>query len=161
MLPQSETVYTGTLVPNAPPDMFCALGKYDQKIYIVPSSNLVVVRMGSAADSTTDALSVFDNALWGYIDSLTCSAAPLAVNNLPAAQPIGIYPNPVTNMVYLQAGESGLYRKIYMYNVLGKLVAQYTFTTKLDLSALAAGIYVLRVTDVDGNTVATFKIVRQ
>jgi CubicO group peptidase (beta-lactamase class C family) len=70
-LPQSQLEFPGTLIPNAPSDMYAALGKNDQKIYIVPSKKLVVIRMGDAADGENFALSSFDNDLWGKINALT------------------------------------------------------------------------------------------
>ena len=71
-LPQSQLEFPGTLIPNAPSDMYAALGKNDQKIYIVPSKKLVVIRMGDVAnpDNPTFALSGFDNELWGKINAL-------------------------------------------------------------------------------------------
>lgn len=69
-LPASQLEFSGELVPNAPYDMFAALGKNDQKIYVVPSKKLVVVRMGEVADNETFALSSFDNDLWGKLNSL-------------------------------------------------------------------------------------------
>jgi len=69
-LPQTQLEFPGTLIPNAPSDMFAALGKNDQKIYIVPSKKLVIVRMGDAADGENFALSTFDNDLWGMINAL-------------------------------------------------------------------------------------------
>jgi CubicO group peptidase (beta-lactamase class C family) len=56
-LPQSQFEFPGSLIPNAPKDMYCALGKNDQKIYVVPSKKLVVIRMGNAADNANAALS--------------------------------------------------------------------------------------------------------
>jgi len=50
--------------------MYCALGKNDQKIYIVPSKKLVIVRMGNAADDDNFALSPFDNDLWTKINAV-------------------------------------------------------------------------------------------
>jgi CubicO group peptidase (beta-lactamase class C family) len=67
-LPQSQFEFSGSLIPNAPSDMYCALGKDDQKIYIVPSKKLVIIRMGYSADETNFALSDFDNVLWGKIN---------------------------------------------------------------------------------------------
>ncbi|MDT0557051.1 serine hydrolase [Ichthyenterobacterium sp. W332] len=69
-LPQSQIQFNGELIPNAPADLFCALGRDDQKIYIVPSENLVVIRMGAAADNVNFALSDFDNQLWLRINAL-------------------------------------------------------------------------------------------
>ena len=51
--------------------MYAALGKNDQKIYVVPSKKLVVIRMGDAADDENFALSNFDNELWEKINALT------------------------------------------------------------------------------------------
>ena len=51
--------------------MYCALGKNDQKIYIVPSKDLVIIRMGQAADDDTFGLSTFDNDLWEKINLVT------------------------------------------------------------------------------------------
>jgi len=42
MLPSTQTEFSGELVPNAPTDMVAAMGKDEQRIYIVPSKNLVI-----------------------------------------------------------------------------------------------------------------------
>ncbi|MEN8885860.1 MAG: serine hydrolase [Winogradskyella sp.] len=68
-LPQSQVEFTGSLIPNAPSDMYAALGRDDQKIYVVPSKDLVIVRMGNAANDQNFALSNFDNELWSYINA--------------------------------------------------------------------------------------------
>lgn len=69
-LPQSQLQFTGSLIPAGPSDMFMALGKDDQKIYVIPSKKVVVIRMGNAADGTNFALSGFDNELWQKINAL-------------------------------------------------------------------------------------------
>ena len=69
-LPQTQLNYTGSLIPNAPNDMYMALGKNDQKIYIVPSKKMVVIRMGDAAEASNFALSTFDDVLWQKINAL-------------------------------------------------------------------------------------------
>lgn len=70
-LPQSQLQFSGSIIPDAPNDMFMALGKNDQKIYIIPSKKMVVVRMGDAADNVNLALSDFDEILWKKINALT------------------------------------------------------------------------------------------
>ena len=69
-LPASQLEFPGKLIPNAPDDTFAALGKNDQKIYVVPSKKLVIIRMGEVADEDNFALSSFDNDLWGKINPL-------------------------------------------------------------------------------------------
>ncbi|EDP70360.1 hypothetical protein FBALC1_06373 [Flavobacteriales bacterium ALC-1] len=69
MIPGVQNVNGGSLIPNAPADMIAALGAQDQKIYIVPSQNLVVVRSGNAAGLEELASSSFDNELWAKINA--------------------------------------------------------------------------------------------
>ena len=70
-LPQSQFQFQGSLIPEGTNDMFMALGRNDQKIYVVPSKKMVVIRMGDAADGENFALSDFDNILWEKINALT------------------------------------------------------------------------------------------
>ena len=72
MVPGSQTVYQNTLIPNAPADMFAAMGAEDQRIYVVPGKNMVIVRMGDASDpqNPSFALSGFDNDLWEKINAV-------------------------------------------------------------------------------------------
>lgn len=76
MLPSTQLVFDGPLVPNGPPDLRMALGKNDQKIHIAPSAGLVIVRMGESAGETTLAASSFDNQIWAHLNllSLGCGA---------------------------------------------------------------------------------------
>lgn len=62
----------GWLIPKGPRDLVCALGAGDQKVYVVPSLDLVVVRLGGAAGEVSAAGSSFDSELW----SLISEAAP-------------------------------------------------------------------------------------
>jgi hypothetical protein len=50
--------------------MFMALGKNDQKIYVIRSKKMGVIRMGNAADNVNLALSDFDDVLWQKINAL-------------------------------------------------------------------------------------------
>ncbi|MEC4003921.1 serine hydrolase [Flavobacterium sp. SUN052] len=69
-LPQSQLQLSGSIIPSGPSDMFMALGKNDQKIYVIPSKKMVVIRMGDAADNVNLALSDFDDVLWQKINAL-------------------------------------------------------------------------------------------
>jgi CubicO group peptidase (beta-lactamase class C family) len=51
MLPQSQTVFPGMLIPQGPADMYQAMGKNGQFLMVVPSQGLVIVRMGGSADN--------------------------------------------------------------------------------------------------------------
>ena len=72
MIPGEQTIFTGALVPNAPLDMVAAMGANDQRIYVIPSKKMVVVRMGEASDPSNPnfAVSGFDSELWAKINAL-------------------------------------------------------------------------------------------
>ena len=72
MIPGGQTFYPGSLIPNAPADMYAAMGAEDQRIYVVPSKKMVVIRMGDASDplNPSFAVSGFDNELWGKINAV-------------------------------------------------------------------------------------------
>jgi len=66
-LPQSTLTFSGALIPNAPADLIAGLGKNDQKLYVVPSQGLVIVRMGGTAGMGLLGPSSYDNELWEKI----------------------------------------------------------------------------------------------
>lgn len=72
MVPGAQTVYPTTLVPNAPADMYAAMGAEDQRIYVIPGKNMIIIRMGEASDPANPnfALSGFDNDLWQKINAV-------------------------------------------------------------------------------------------
>jgi CubicO group peptidase (beta-lactamase class C family) len=72
MAPGSQLKFPGPLVPEAPSDMYTAMGADEQRIYVVPSKNMVVIRMGEGADAgaVNLAISGFDNTLWQKINAV-------------------------------------------------------------------------------------------
>ena len=68
MVPTLQTVYPVSLASNAPADMIMALGKDDKKIYVIPSLDVVVARLGdNATGNSLLGPSSFDNELWGKL----------------------------------------------------------------------------------------------
>ncbi len=72
MIPGGQTSYPGTLVPNAPAEMYAAMGAADQRIYVVPSKKMVIIRMGEASNPANPnfAVSGFDNELWSKLNAV-------------------------------------------------------------------------------------------
>jgi hypothetical protein len=69
-LPNSQTEFSGSLMPYVRKNLFFALGKNDQKIYIVPSKDLVITRIGEAAVTSNFGFSTVDVELWRKINTL-------------------------------------------------------------------------------------------
>jgi CubicO group peptidase (beta-lactamase class C family) len=69
-VPGSTELFSGFLIPNAPSDLIAGLGARDQKLYVIPSMNLVIVRMGDAGNGQQLGPSSYDNDLWEKINAV-------------------------------------------------------------------------------------------
>lgn len=145
MTPQVQFVFNGSLIPNAPTNMFCALGKNDQKIYIIPGQNLVIVRQGNTAGGFNLASSAFDNTLWDYINKLSCG---VSVKELESSADLVAYPNPANSSITVESTGIALSRAS-ICNLYGCPVSiPSTMTEKqvsFDLSTLPAGVYTMEL----------------
>lgn len=137
LYPRLQINFPGPLVPTAPADMYAALGKNDQKLYIVPSQGLVIVRMGNDASDGPLAISGFDVELWERISGLACTTA---TEDLPAENGLQVSPNPTNGRVQLEAPEQ--ITRLSLRNLRG----QYwplPVQAHLDLSNFPPGVYFL------------------
>ena len=66
-LPGSTQTFTCKLIPNAPDDLIAGLGANDKKLYVIPSKNMVIVRLGPAANEEDLGPTSYDNELWGKL----------------------------------------------------------------------------------------------
>lgn len=95
MLPQTQLVFPGALNKDAPRDMFAALGKNGQLLNVVPSMNLVVVRMGDAPDNSL-VPTILNNQIWQRLNLVIASPTSVdAAGAMPMAFGLAQnFPNP-------------------------------------------------------------------
>lgn len=154
--PLFQTDFNGPLVPNAPSDMYAGLGKNDQKIYIIPSMDMVIVRVGDASGQPTLALSSFDNELWGLLKGVFCSR--VSVNEVISNKNVKIYPNPATNILTIETDDEAT---VEIFSTDGKRVlkTQVNNTSTINIGSLSKGVYVIRSTN--KNSVSTAKFIKE
>ena len=87
--------------------------------------------------------------VWG-----TCPTASIDDQNYLN---ISIYPNPISDIVYLDGNYSQL--KAVVYDILGKQVMNEPITDYIDISQLDKGVYILKL--YDGVKVTTQRIVKK
>ncbi len=122
MLPGLPFRFNGTLSPPAPNDAYAALGKNGQMLQIIPSKNMVWMRMGESPDDKNPLVSVtYADEVWNYINALNCENA--AVEGIPGKNNIDLYPNPVVRGGYIQFS-TFLTSEMDIYDVYGRLWAQ-------------------------------------
>jgi CubicO group peptidase (beta-lactamase class C family) len=144
MQPGLQLVTNTNLVPNAPNDMYAAMGKNDQRIYIVPSQKLVVVRQGNEAYASALAISQFDNELWMKINNLTCGN--VAVNNSNQLRGVNIFPNPTKNKLTITSNHKHIQLELYSMNgMLIEKIDTIKSTNTIDLTTRSNGIYFLKI----------------
>lgn len=152
MLPSIQFVFNYGLVTNAPPDMFAALGKNDQKIHVVPSKGWVVVRMGNDGGFNGPGGSqvpiVFDAAMWDYLNALECT--PTAVLT-PIDARLRVWPNPTVTGWNVEAVMP--IDQVALYTLTGRLVIDYQgdggFKAFVPAEGLGTGAYLLKVVSGD------------
>jgi hypothetical protein len=157
MIPQSQFVFPASLVPNAPADMFCALGKNDQKIYVIPSTNMVVIRMGNDAGFPALAVSAFDNELWGKLKDIFCT--PTSSIQAINSNNISVHPNPANDIININAPDD---YTASLHNIAGHIIATYNITkgsNSINTQQLQAGTYYIRLSNQQENK--TIRFVKQ
>jgi hypothetical protein len=112
-----------------------AAGKNDQRIYMVPSLDLVVIRQGEAADSSLLALSAFDDDLWQAIMKVLCQTVSLEAN--PAEEYV-LYPNPSEGVLFLEGPWS---QDLVLRDIAGRKHLLRFESGVVNISHLPEGIY--------------------
>ena len=138
MVPTLQVVLQGNLVPNAPADMFSALGKNGQIINIVPSQNLVVVRMGNSDGSPVPITYV--NEIWKRLNKIICK--PTATADLESTQ-FELFPNPSSDVITIQSDTQAT--DIQVFNELGQAMQVVVNDRTLHIQHLPKGIYFLKI----------------
>lgn len=135
MIPQLQLVFDGSMCPNAPEDMYSALGKNGQILNVVPSENLIVVRMGDKPAEGYDGIAtVFNCEIWDFLNEIRDSQNSIADENFP----IKIYPNPASANLRIEV--AGDYK---ILDCRGSIVAEGESLGELDLdvSFFSSGVY--------------------
>lgn len=141
MTPQLQFVFNGSISPNAPDDMYVAAGKNGQYINVIPSENMVWIRMGDAADNSLVPFT-FNDDIWGYINQLPCDLLSVA-SHFDYPNQKTVYPNPVQDQLYIN-GET-INTNYAILNSLGEQVALGIYDHSIDVSGLLSGTYYLKL----------------
>ena len=141
MVPFSQFVFPGQVIPDAPGDMISAMGKNGQFINVVPSENVVWIRMGDAPDSS-DVPFLLNNNIWKYINALQCGNVGVNEYSLTAEQ-ISIFPNPAEDFVQVKSNNTGIDR-IEVLNLQGEKIKN-TDGNRIGVSELKSGFYFLKI----------------
>jgi CubicO group peptidase (beta-lactamase class C family) len=152
MVPTSQVVFNTALAPNAPSDMYAAMGKNGQLINVVPSQNLVMVRIGDAPGDNGEVPITFNNEIWFHLNKVICGQSN-ALNGYFGSNQIELFPNPVKGVLQLRGILPGEILGLSLYSVEGALQEHFEPAVQLNLGDLEQGIYFLHIETVKGRVV--------
>ncbi len=115
-VPGLQFSFSGRLCPDAPTDMYAALGKNGQIINVVPSQNLVMIRMGDG-DGVSLVGTQYNDYIWLRINDLACTNS---TEEIDENFKIKTVPNPSKGQFTLEGIETS--DQIVIYNTLGQKV---------------------------------------
>ena len=133
MLPDFEASLPGPLIPQAPSDMYMGLGRNDQKLYVIPSQSMVIIRMGNPPTGSEPMQIAYDRQMWELISALPCATSVTETNDVD--MPL-TWPNPVVDVLH-HRGTSVVVRTID-----GRVVRSET-AQAVDISNLPSGVYLV------------------
>ncbi len=140
-LPGLQLTFNGDITPNAPSDMYAAMGKNGQLINIVPSLGMIVVRIG---DSPNSALvpTIYQNDIWEKLNAAMCNSVSLVENK---KTPILVYPNPVESVLNIDLQDNKGFKNLSVYSLVGQKVLNSNTHQNIDVSSLEAGVYIVKI----------------
>ena len=143
MTPGLQFVFPGSLCPNAPNDMFAAEGKNGQILNVVPSQNVIVIRMGDEPSDNGAVPINFNNDLWIYLNKIMCKTTK--VNEVSSSEPLEIYPNPAGETFSVSGIPHDVFVSGKIYDLQGKQCLSFNQVNQISVSTLETGVYYVLV----------------
>ncbi len=151
MVPGVQFVFPGSLMPHAPDDMISALGKDGQYVDVVPSQNIVLIRMGNAPGEGEVPLTLNDH-IWEHMNGLACGTT--AVDDIDSnGASIIVYPNPASDQFTVSMPDQ--YFDLAVYNSHGQKLVQHAgcFDRHVVRDEWGSGVYLVKVSSADGRKI--------
>jgi len=141
MVPGLQFVLPGSMMPDAPDNLYAALGKYGQYINVVPDQGLVLIRMGNNPEAVPVPY-LFNNLIWQKLNDILC---PMTATESPASDDQGMHTSFAGGILRVQWPHASYHAQVY--DVTGRLLASgagMDGTCRIPLPPGAGGMVVLR-----------------
>lgn len=153
ILPSSTFSIAGSISPDPPNDLILAAGAQGQFCAVVPSQNLVMIRMGGSSSPNlvpTD----FHNDIWKQLNQVMCTSTAVTQ---PYSSDIQLFPNPATNQITLKTTNSAPI-STYIYNAAGQLIQKNNNLFSFDISTYPSGFYFIKI--IQNGEIQTLKFLK-
>jgi CubicO group peptidase (beta-lactamase class C family) len=149
MVPTSQIVIPGSYAPNAPSDMFAAIGKNGQIASISKSTGLVMIRMGDAPGSAIEVPTQFCDQIWFNLNKVMCGRQTGVQENKEELN-IRVFPNPASTRLMVEVQDKAPFNVI-LTGLTGTIVLEAANLSSIDISSIPAGLYIVTVCTAKGN----------
>jgi CubicO group peptidase (beta-lactamase class C family) len=149
MIPQTQIVIPGMMFPNAPSDVYAALGRDGQCLNVSPSEGLVFIRMGNAPDNSLVPF-LLNDQIWEKLNAVLCTSVTESNDN-------NFMLNQTASSVRISwPGKSFVFE---FFDLKGNKISSIEArnSKEMNTTALSAGLYVVRCTS--GSAVEVRKVV--
>jgi CubicO group peptidase (beta-lactamase class C family) len=147
MVPGLQFAFPGSINPNGPADLIMALGKNGQMLNIVPSQNLIYLRMGDAP-AAGEVPFLMNDSIWVLLNQVMCNTTAISETN---SAEFSVFPNPTSDFIQIRTSESTY--SIQLYSLEGRLAKEkmeLSGDVSITVDAMEPGIYILRFTNANG-----------
>lgn len=137
MVPYTQEVFSGSLCPDAPADLYAGVGAGGQYLNIVPSNGMVLARMGEYLSGVLSPFE-YNNDFWRFINDFACLPNALHERESPS---VHIFPNPVGDVLQLTLPENMREYSVHIFDTVGIEKITVENSSKIDVGTLPKGIY--------------------
>ncbi|HOW31339.1 MAG TPA: serine hydrolase [Bacteroidales bacterium] len=153
MVPGLQYVFPGSPAPHAPADMISGLGKNGQFLNVVPSQNIVTVRLGNAPGEG-EVPFLYNDSIWQKLNDVICNPAAVPPIQADVSYP-EIIPNPSNEKFSINwPGKNFEYT---VYDSRGRRVLEHSAarnTVIINSVSFHNGLYLIRIKDTNGRSVS-------
>lgn len=147
MLPYSQLQLMGPAFPEAPKDMYAAMGKNGQLLNVVPSQGLVMVRMGDEPTDENEVANFYNNHIWYYLNKVINDPNSIS-NKALATNDFSIYPNPADKDLFIHNNSKIANFRVSIFNSNRQLVLSEKNANRINTENLSSGLYLVIVSGV-------------
>lgn len=154
MVPTLQYVFNGKLNPNAPDDVFMALGKNGQLINVCPSKKIVFIRMGNAPGAG-DVPFTMNDTIWQKLNTIMCTN--VSIETLENSN-IEIVIDASKNQIQIENNNQETINTLELIDITGKtvLIMQHNTIDKhisIPFSNNTRGFYILSLSTDKGKVI--------
>jgi hypothetical protein len=150
MVPESQIVFPFSISPDGPADMIAALGKNGQILNVVPSQNLVFIRMGDMP-GTGDVPFTLNNDIWKKLNQIICNTS---INDNTKQIAVELFPNPSNGIFTVKINNIEIKNGVFkLYTVNGQEIFEQNLTEQMnyiDASRIEKGFYIAKIYCLNG-----------